>query len=61
MPEQQNIENSDLAREDQVYLWSSEREEFVRSQYKFSWHDDYLKMGMRFCQRTRRSDLYRQR
>ena len=24
MPEQQNIENSDLAREDQVYLWSSE-------------------------------------
>ena len=43
MSEHQNIENSDLAREDQVYLWSSEREEFGRSQYKSSCYDDYLK------------------
>jgi hypothetical protein len=42
MPLPQNIENSDLASEDQVYLMSSEHEEFGRSQYKSTWHDNYL-------------------
>ena len=42
MTEKGNIENSDLASEDQVYLKSSEREEFGRSQYKSSWHEEYL-------------------
>jgi len=49
MPKQQNIENSNLAREDQVYLKSSEREEFGRSQYKSVWHDDYLKWVCAFA------------
>ena len=36
MPERQNIENSDLASETQVYLEFSEHEELWQSQYSLT-------------------------